>query len=66
MTDTKTVTIMWTEHQYNKATIEIPANLSGEDEIDWVEEHYKDWPDRGVTYEVSVDWDTLYISDGEG
>lgn len=58
----KKVTITWTEFHNYEAEIEIPDNLSHEEELDWVMNNTDDWgmgwrePD-----EINTDWDSFEI-----
>jgi hypothetical protein len=61
----KKVKVFWTEFHNYSAEIEIPDNLSKEEELDWVE----DWaidalPDPShKLYEINTDWDSFHIEE---
>lgn len=60
----KKVQIMWTEFHNYEAEIEIPDNLSHEEELDWVMNNTDEWgmgwrePD-----EINTDWNSFYVED---
>ena len=60
----KTVQVQWNETHSYSAEIEIPDNLSKEEELDWVMNNTDDWgmgwrePD-----EINTDWDTFYVEE---
>ena len=62
----KKVKVNWCETHYYEAEIEIPDNLSYEDEVDWVVNNTDDW---GLAwrepYEISTDWDSFEVEDVE-
>ena len=56
----KKVTIQWTELHNYEAQIEIPDNLSHEEELDWIMNNKDDWEmDWREPYEISTDWDSF-------
>ena len=59
---TKTVTVHWTEFHNYENEIEIPANLSGEEAIDWIMMNTGqcglDWREP---YDIVTDWDSFEI-----
>jgi hypothetical protein len=64
----KKVKVSWTEFHYYEAEIEIPDNLSHEEEIDWVMNNTDDWgksPEFGwrEPYEINTDWDSFEIDE---
>ena len=60
----KTVQVLWSETHSYSAEIEIPDNLSHEEELDWVMNNTDDWgmgwrePD-----EINTDWDSFYVEE---
>ena len=58
----KKVTITWTEFHNYEAVIEIPDNLSPQEEIDWVTLNTDDW---GMGWrepiEIETDWDSFNV-----
>ena len=62
--NTKKVRANWCEIHYYEAEIEIPNNLSYQDEMRWVEETMKDWSMTvHEPYEISLDWDSFEVED---
>lgn len=60
----KKVQVYWSEFYNYSAEIEIPDNLSNEEELDWIMNNTHDW---GMgwhkPYEVNTDWDSFYIEE---
>ncbi len=59
----KTVQVHWTETHSYSAEIEIPDNLSHEDEeVKWITLNTDEW-EMGwrEPYEIKTDWDSFYI-----
>jgi hypothetical protein len=60
---TKSVTILWTELHHYEAKIEIPENLSHEEEIDWI---ILNMDTCGMKprepWGMNTDWDSIHIS----
>ena len=59
---TKKVRVEWVETHCYDAEIEVPANLSKEDELDWVLNNKSEW-DTGLRkpYEINADWISFEI-----
>jgi len=67
---TKKVVVNWCEMHYYEAEIEIPDNLSYEEEIDWIINNTDDWgksPEFGwhEPYEICTDWDSFEVDEVE-
>ena len=58
----KKVTITWTEFHHYEAEIEIPDDLSHEEELDWVMNNTDEW---GMGWresdDINTDWDSFNI-----
>jgi len=55
----KKVTVNWCEMHYYEAEIEIPDNLSHEDELYWVVGNKHKWDEGIAPYEICTDWDSF-------
>jgi hypothetical protein len=59
---TKKVLVNWCEKHYYETEIEIPDNLSPEEEIDWVICNTDEWKHCWLEpYEIVTDWDSFEI-----
>ena len=60
----KTVEVYWSEIHHYSAEIEIPDNLSHEEEVDWVMNNTDDW---GMGWrepsEIATDWDSFSVEE---
>jgi hypothetical protein len=67
MIDTmKKVTVYWTEFHNYSQDIEIPDNLSNEEELDWVMNNTDEWGmGLGSPDDINTDWDGFYIEGRE-
>jgi len=58
----KKVIVDWVEDHIYSAEIEIPDNLSPEEELDWVMNNTDDW---GLEWhepiQIETDWDSFYV-----
>ena len=60
----KKVIVDWVEHHIYSAEIEIPDNLSPEEELEWVIHNTDDWGmDWREPDEINIDWDSFYLNE---
>jgi len=60
----KKVTVQWTEFHNYEAEIEIPDNLSNEEELDWVMNNTDVWGmDSREPFEIETAWDSFSIEE---
>ena len=60
----KKVYVDWVEHHVYSAEIEIPDNLSPEEERDWVLNNTDEWEmDWREPDEINIDWDSFYVNE---
>ena len=58
----KKVQVQWTEFHNYEAVIEIPDNLSPEEEIDWVTLNTADWGIEWFEpYHINIDWYSFQV-----
>ena len=56
----KKVTVYWTEFHSYSADIEIPDNISNEEELDWVMNNTDVWGmDSHEPFEIETAWDSF-------
>ena len=59
----KKVQVLWNETHSYSAEIEIPDNLSKEEELDWVMDNTDDWATVAEPDDINTEWDTFYIEE---
>jgi hypothetical protein len=60
----KKVTVSWTEFHSYSTEIEIPDNLSNEEELDWVINNTNDWSmGWHKPFEIETAWDSFVIDE---
>ena len=58
----KKVYVDWVEHHIYSAEIEIPDNLSPEEELDWVINNTDEWDMHWLAPdEINTDWDSFQV-----
>lgn len=58
----KKVTVQWTEFHNYSAEIEIPDNISPEEELDWVMKNTDEWEmDWREPDEINTAWDSFQV-----
>jgi hypothetical protein len=63
----KKVIVNWYETHHYESEIEIPDNLSHEEEIDWITLNTDDWGmGWSEPYEIITDWDSFEVWDDSG
>ena len=62
----KKAKVQWTEFHNYEVEIEIPDNLSKEEEVDWVMNNSDDWGMwSSIPYDIVPHWDSFHVEDAE-
>ena len=67
MTDKKTrkVQVEWVETHCYAAEVDVPNNISEEDELDWVLKNKSGWDAGCESYDIHIDWLSFQIYEVE-